>query len=108
MSEVPLGDGFLDIPKIVSMVREKKPSVKITLEMITRDPLKVPCLTAKYWATFPERNGWPLARTLRMVAANPPRKPLPRMEGRDAAAQRAYENDNVKLCLAYSKEKLGL
>ena len=46
--------------------------------MITRDPLKVPCLTDKYWITFPDRNGLFLARTLSMVNKESARlQPLP-------------------------------
>ena len=41
-----------------------KPDVKFSLEMIVRDPLEVPCLTDKYWATFENRSGSYLARAL--------------------------------------------
>jgi hypothetical protein len=44
----PYADGFLDLKKMVSLLR---PSVRLNLEMITRDPLKIPCLTDRYWAT---------------------------------------------------------
>src|SRR6202007_353381 len=67
LSEVRLGDGFLDLPKIARMIQQAHPTTKFSLEMITRDPLKVPCLTDKYWVTFPERNGRYLARTLKLV-----------------------------------------
>ncbi len=108
LSEVPFGDGFLDMKRIIAIIKDRQPATKFTLEMITRNPLRVPVLTDKYWETFPERSGRYLARALRMVQSNKPRKPLPTMEGRDAAAQIAYENDNVKLCLAYAREHYGL
>ena len=54
LSEVPIGDGFLNIPEIVAIVRKQRPSTRLLLEMITRDPLEVPVFTDKYWATFPE------------------------------------------------------
>ena len=54
LSEVPLGSGILDLPKIVATIRKARPAASFMLEMITRDPLKVPCLTEKYWAPFPE------------------------------------------------------
>lgn len=108
LSEVVLGQGMLDIPKIVATVKKARPATRFTLEMITRDPLKVPCLTDRYWATFPERRGSALARTLRMVRANKPRAPLPRMEGRSAEDRTRYEEENVKLCLDYARTALGL
>ena len=46
---------------------ERFGAVEVQLEMITRNPLEVPCLTDKYWATFPDRNGRYLADTLRLV-----------------------------------------
>ncbi len=52
MSEVPLGDGLLDLKRMVDTIRGARPDVYFSLEMITRDPLDVPCVTDKYWATF--------------------------------------------------------
>ncbi|MBV8113829.1 MAG: sugar phosphate isomerase/epimerase, partial [Silvibacterium sp.] len=42
LSEVLLGDGYLDLPAIVARIRQARPNTRFTLEMITRDPLKVP------------------------------------------------------------------
>ena len=67
MSEVPLGQGTLDLPRIVELCQKHNPQIVFNLEMITRDPLKIPCLTDEYWATFPGVPGSDLARTLRMV-----------------------------------------
>jgi len=49
---------------VVDSIRKARPRVRLNLEMITRDPLKVPCLMDRYWLTFPERSGVYLARTL--------------------------------------------
>ena len=108
LSEVPLGQGILDLPWIIDRIRQARPRARLNLEMITRDPLKVPCLTEKYWATFAERNGRYLARTLALVRASPPREPLPGVSGMDAAARRQLEEENVEKCLVYAAEKLGL
>lgn len=67
LSEMLFGEGFLNLKQIVTAVQRARPKTRITLEMITRNPLEVPCLTEKYWATFPDRNGKYLARTMRMV-----------------------------------------
>lgn len=67
LSEVPLGTGYLDLPRIVKTLRKHQPSIRFNLEMITRDPLKVPCLTKKYWETFETLPGKYLAAALETV-----------------------------------------
>jgi sugar phosphate isomerase/epimerase len=104
LSEMPLGDGMLDMRRIVDAIRRARPETRLTLEMITRDPLKVPCLTDGYWATFPDRNGLYLARTLRMVREHP----LPMVSGLPREAQLQLEEDNVKKSLAYARDRLEL
>ncbi len=64
LAEVPLGSGVLDLPRAVRILRAARPEIRFNIEMITRDPLRVPCLAQKYWATFPDLPGRHLARTL--------------------------------------------
>ena len=108
LSEVPLGEGLLDLKKMLAVIRKAKPGVKMTLEMITRNPLQIPCLTEKYWVTFPEREARRLARALSMVRDQKKTQPLPSMDGLDRKAQLEYEEENVKLSLNYAREQLGL
>jgi sugar phosphate isomerase/epimerase len=108
LSEVPLNQGVLDPVKVVNTIRAARPRIRFSLEMITRDPLTIPCLTDKYWVTFPERNGAYLAWTLRLVRDHPPAAPLPHVSGMDEAARRQQEEDNVKQCLAFARNSLGL
>src|SRR6185437_7355223 len=51
LSEVRFGSGILDLARVVRVLRDARPGIRFNLEMITRDPLKVPCLTQSYWAT---------------------------------------------------------
>ncbi len=108
LSEVPLGQGILDLAQAVETIRKARPEARFNLEMITRDPLKIPCLTDMYWVTFPQRSGEYLARTLRLVRDHPPAEPLPQVTGLDDVSRRQQEEDNVKQCLAYAREKLGM
>lgn len=108
LSEVPLGQGLLDLKRVIQTILEARPKTKFSLDMLTRNPLRVPCLTEKYWATFPERGGRYLARTLAMVRANKPRSPLPRIDGLDQAARLTLEMDNVRQCVEYARDHLGL
>ncbi|MDX2044227.1 MAG: sugar phosphate isomerase/epimerase family protein [Acidobacteriota bacterium] len=105
LSEVVLGQGMLDLPKIVSTIQKANPKTKFSLEMITRDPLKVPCMTKKFWETFPERNGKFLAQTFRLVRDHSSRTPLPTVEQLSPEARAKVELDNVIGCLRYVNEK---
>ncbi len=49
-----------------------------------------------------------LSRTLRMVRSAQPRRPLPRIDGLDSGARFRLEEDNVRKCLDYAREELGL
>jgi hypothetical protein len=72
---------MLDMKRIVDTIRRARPDVNFSLEMITRDPLEVPCLTDKYRATFGDVNGVHLARLLARVRAHLPASPLPHISG---------------------------
>jgi hypothetical protein len=75
--------------------------------MITRDPLEVPCLTEKYWATFTDLPGRHLARSLAMVRAHAAKRPLPRISGLTADAKLKAEDDNVRRSFAYARAELN-
>jgi sugar phosphate isomerase/epimerase len=108
LAEVPLGEGFLDLARIVRTVRSARPAIRLNLEMITRDPLKVPCLTEAYWTTFENLPGRHLARALSMVRARAAKQPLPRLDGLAPNESLRREDANVRQCLASARSTLGL
>lgn len=108
LSEVPLGTGFLNLGRIVELLREKNPTIRFNLEMITRDPLKIPCLTAKYWETMPSVTGRELAGALQRVRKYAWKKPLPRISGLAEREQLRIEEENVKESLKDAQKRLGL
>ncbi|MFN0087300.1 MAG: sugar phosphate isomerase/epimerase family protein [Blastocatellia bacterium] len=105
LSEVPLGEGLLDLPKIVSVIQKANPKVKFSLEMITRDPLKVPCMTPQYWEVFPDRNGRYLAGIFRLVRDHGSRSPLPTVAQLPPEERARIEEENVKACIRYVNQK---
>lgn len=107
LSEVLLGEGYLDLPRAISIVKQARPSVRFSLEMITRDPLQIPCLTDQYWETFPDRSGRELARTLRFARDHACTKPLPKVSHLSHREHCRIENENVAACLRYANENLG-
>ena len=108
MSEVPLGEGILDLKRMVKAIRAAHPEVHFSLEMITRDPLDVPCLTDKYWTSFTEVNGIALARMLSRIRSNPATKPLPSIAGMNNEERFAYETELVNRSIDYAVRELGL
>jgi sugar phosphate isomerase/epimerase len=107
LSEVPLGRGFLDLHRLVRRIHEAKPHARFHLEMITRDPLSIPCLAEDYWRAMTEVPGVDLARTLGLVrrharAANS----LPRIRRLQAGAQVQREQEHVTESLRWGNERL--
>ena len=82
------------------------------LETITRDPLKIPVFTRKYWATFDDSYsplpGRDLARVLDIVRKNPPQSALPHTAGMSPADQAKLEDENNRSGIEYARSMLGL
>jgi sugar phosphate isomerase/epimerase len=108
LAEVPLGAGVLDLPRVVRILRSARPGIRFNVEMITRDPLKVPCLTDRYWMTFADLPGRHLARSLALVRDHPPSRPLPRIGQMPRDEQLRAEDENIRHCLAFARDRLGL
>ncbi len=108
LSEVPFGTGFLDLPKVVATLRKAKPDIHFNIEMITRDPLRVPCLTRPYWATLEAVPGRELADALARVRKHGWKKPLPRVSALTPERQSRIEEENVRACMAFGRKNLGL
>jgi len=112
LSEVPLGDGFLDLKAMVAKIRQKDPNIGFNLEMISREPLKIPIFTDKYWVTFddsyspfPARD---LAKTFKLVNRNPPKKATPATAGMSPADQLKQEDENNRLSVEWARKNLAM
>lgn len=108
LSEVPLGEGFLDLKRIVATCEKANPHMRHNLEMITRNPLKVPCLTQRYWKTFGQRPVQDLIAALDRVRSNKPTAPLPSIAGKSPAEQVAYEQAHNARSVAYAHGHLKI
>jgi 3-oxoisoapionate decarboxylase len=112
LSEVPFGEGISNLKAMVQTLRERDPNMLFCLETITRDPLKIPVFTDRYWATFedsvsplPARD---LAKVLELVRDNPPKKPLPHTTGLSPEEQIKLEDDANHKCIEYGRQYLNL
>ena len=106
LADIPLGQGCFDLRRMVDALRRAQPKLRFNLELITRDPLKVTCLTEKFWAVFPSVIGRDLARTLRIVREHPADN-LQYLAKLSLEEQVALEESNVLASLSYAHEKLG-
>lgn len=111
LSEVPLGEGLLDLKAMVGLLRAKDPNMPFSLEMITRDPLKIPIFTDEYWATFDDPSspisGHDMARLFDMVRKNPPKKALPGTGGLNAEAQLKLEDECIAKSIEWARVRLA-
>jgi sugar phosphate isomerase/epimerase len=107
LGDIPLGQGCFDLRRMVAALRRAQPEIRFALELITRDPLKVPCLTERYWATMPDVPAADLARSLRLVREKPA-KELQQVGTLALEQQVALEDTNITASLAYAREQLGL
>ena len=112
LSEMALGDGMLDIPGMVKVLQQKDPNMIFALEMITRDPLKIPVLTRKYWTTFDDTYsplpGRDLARILDIVRTTPPKTPLTKTTGLSAPEALKLEDELINRSIAWARKNLSL
>jgi sugar phosphate isomerase/epimerase len=107
LSEVPLGLGFLPLARMVEVLWKSQPNLPLCLEMITRDPLKVPYLEEGYWATFGGRDERRVERFRAEVLPKAWSSPLPRVSDLSLERMIAAEDDNVRRCAEYARGTLG-
>lgn len=106
LSEVPLGQGCLDLPEILRVLQAAQPAMRFHLEMITRDPLLIPCFTEAYWATFPDKPALDLVKTLAWVRAQAAEK-LVKISGLSNEAVLKLEEDQIQSSLHHAGLHLG-
>jgi sugar phosphate isomerase/epimerase len=107
LADVALGRGLLDLPEMVRILRKARPEIRFCLEGATRDALKVPCLTDRYWATFEDVPGSDLARTLRYIRAHASdESSLPHVEHLSLEERLRCEQNDVRESLTYAAEHL--
>ena len=75
LSEVVFGTGSSDQHEIWKIIRRHNPRVNMVEELITRDPLKIPCKTPGYWACFPAKDDKRLAAIDAYVTAKQTKLP---------------------------------
>lgn len=108
LGDVPLGQGQLDLPAIVQQIRSLRPGIQLHLELITRDPLLVPCLQADYWETLAEVSARELARSLMWIRSHPRETLQQQLSSLTVDERVALERLNLASSLNYARQRLGL
>jgi L-ribulose-5-phosphate 3-epimerase UlaE len=108
LSEVPLGTGVLDLRSIIDVCRKYNPNIIFNLEMITRNPLKIPCFTDQYWATFKGRPATDLVKAINWVRKNKTDIVLPLVEGKTTEEKLIFEERNVLASFKYANTELEI
>jgi sugar phosphate isomerase/epimerase len=112
LSEVPFGQGVIDLKKRVDQLRQKDRKMLFCIEMITRDPLKIPIYTDKYWETFSDPStqipGRDVAKVMELVRNNVPKTPLPRPDHLPPDEIIKAEDDYNLACIKYARQYLDM
>jgi hypothetical protein len=106
--DAALGEGFLDLPAMVKVLRAAQPDLRFHLEVITRDPLRVPVLLPAYHAPMGQIPASDLARALRSVRTLGATDPLEMISELTPEDQVAAETRNVRHSIEYARETLAL
>ncbi|MDX1979257.1 MAG: TIM barrel protein [Bryobacteraceae bacterium] len=109
LSEVALGDGHMDLAGVVAMMQKRNPKMLFQLEMLTRDPLKVPIFTEQYWKVYDDKSPAPsrdLAMLIAWVRNHPPKRPLPRTSGLTPEQVLALEDELNQRSIDYARTNL--
>jgi len=105
LGDVVLGDGVLDIQRILDSLRKGGRHPKLSLEMITRNALEIPVLSPGYWATFPERPGVSLARVVELGAKRPVVPAA--LDSLSKEERVVLEERNIRRCLEWASANVA-
>ncbi len=105
LGDVVLGDGVLDLARILDSLRKGGRNPRLSLEMISRSALEVPVLSSGYWATFPERPGIRLTKVVELGAGRPV-EPLA-LESLSKDERVALEERNIRRCLDWASANVA-
>jgi len=92
---------------MITIIKKHNPDIRFNLEMITRDPLKIPYLTEGFWATFDEIPASELAGFLYKIKKEESPLPLTVVSKNPADEILALEIANNKASLKYARQRLG-
>ncbi len=106
MAAAPLGQGILNLPEMLSILRSEAPRVEYHLKMPTIDAQHIPCLRDSYWDTMPNKSGVDLARTVALVQKCGLTK-LPQISSISEQGKLVLEEKNILDSFHHAAKSLG-
>jgi sugar phosphate isomerase/epimerase len=108
LADTPLGTGCIDLTEVVKFLGEKCPKARLTLELITRDALKVPILSGDYWSTMADVPASDLANTMSLLKQRATKEPFQKISSLPLEEQIRIERSNVEQSVRYAIEQLKI
>jgi len=107
LTDVPLGQGIIPLAKIMEILRRGRSDIHFCLDMVTRDPWKVPFMKDKYWVTYEEKNEGRIEKFKTSILSKASSTSLPKISGMSSPRMLAVEDDNIRKSVSYAKRTLG-
>jgi len=107
---IPLGQGHVNLPMIVGILKRARPDLAHTIECVTGMPFLLPWLDDVFWNTFKQRDARDLVKMLKFIRDTPQTgwEPVPDMNSMSVEQQIEYEFSCVKKSVSYARERLNL
>ncbi|HVP00621.1 MAG TPA: sugar phosphate isomerase/epimerase [Bryobacteraceae bacterium] len=102
---VRMGDGNVGIREYISKLRQLRPDLPVTLEIIVTNGRVFPYHDPKFWEPYKNQPAWEFARFVKIAEAGHPREPLPQLKG-DAALQR--ERQDLEESFTFTRNLLNV
>jgi sugar phosphate isomerase/epimerase len=105
VSWVRMGEGNVGISEYIARLRQLRPDLAVTLEIIVTNPRIFPFLDPKFWEPYRNQPAWEFSRFLKLAEQGHPREPLPPLKG-DASLAR--ERADLEASLTYTRNILNV
>jgi sugar phosphate isomerase/epimerase len=102
---VRMGEGNVGISEYIAKLRQLRPDLPVTLEIIVTNARIFPYLDQKFWEAYRNQPAWEFARFLKLAEQGHPRDPLPPLKG-DAALAR--ERADLEASLTFTRNILNV
>ncbi len=102
---VRMGEGNVRISEYIAKLRQLRPDLPVTLEIIVTNARIFPYLDPKFWEPYRHQPAWEFARFLKIAEQGHPRDPLPALKG-DAALAR--ERADLEASFTFTRNLLNV
>lgn len=102
---VRMGDGNVGIREYISRLRQLRPDLPVTLEIIVTNARVFPYYDAKFWEPYKNQPAWEFERFVKIAETGHPREPLPQLKGDAALLQ---ERQDLEESFTFTRNLLNV